>query len=188
MNTLDVDIWSDVSCPWCAIGYAQFTRALELVADDIAVTVRWMPFELAPDLPPEGRSQAEHLGEIYGHTSEGVAGMREEIEAKAEAAGFPLAFAGEGEPPEAMMWNTNAAHRLLRWALAWKGPEVQTTFKLALFEAHFRQRRNISDPPCWPKSPDRFRTFGTKVRWRPWQMIPSAWQCGSRNSAVARAD
>lgn len=146
MNTLDVDIWSDVSCPWCAIGYAQFARALELVADDVAVTVRWMPFELAPDLPPDGRSQAEHLGEVYGRTPEEVAVVREDIEAKAAAVGFPLAFAGEGEPPEAMMWNTNAAHRLLRWALAWKGPEVQTALKLALFDAHFRHRRNISDP------------------------------------------
>lgn len=146
MKSLEVDIWSDVSCPWCAIGYAQFAKALELVADEVAVTLRWMPFELAPDMPPEGRSQAEHLGEVYGRTPDEVAAVREEIEARAEALDCPLAYAGEGEPPTAMMWNTFAAHRLLRWALAWKGPEVQTALKLALFEAHFRHRRNISDP------------------------------------------
>lgn len=142
---LDVDIWSDVVCPWCAIGYAQFARAREMVADDVTVTVRWMPFELAPDMPFEGRSQAAHLGEVYSRTPEQVSAMREEIEAKGAEAGFPLAWEGTGEPPEAMMWNTFDAHKLLRWALAWKGPEVQTALKLALFDAHFRQRRNISD-------------------------------------------
>lgn len=146
MKTLDVDIWSDVSCPWCAIGYARFVRALDLLAEDVAVTVRWMPFQLAPDLPPEGRLQADYLAEVEGRTPEDVAAVLADMEIQAQAAGFPLAYAGEGEPPAAMIWNTSAAHRLLRWALAWKGPQVQTALKLALFTAHFRHRRNISDP------------------------------------------
>jgi predicted DsbA family dithiol-disulfide isomerase len=146
MNRLDVDIWSDVVCPWCAIGYAQFANALERLAGEIAVTVRWMPFELAPDMPPEGRLQAEHLGAVYSRTPEQVEAMRADIEAAGEAAGCSLAWTGEGEAPPAMMWNTFAAHLLLRWALAWKGPEVQTALKLALFDAYFRHRRNISDP------------------------------------------
>jgi predicted DsbA family dithiol-disulfide isomerase len=44
-----------------------------------------------------------------------------------------------------MMWNTFAAHKLLRWALAEAGPEAQTRLKVALLEAHFQQRCNISD-------------------------------------------
>jgi len=44
-----------------------------------------------------------------------------------------------------MMWNTFDAHKLLRWALAVGGPEVQTRLKLALFKAHFQRRRNVSD-------------------------------------------
>ena len=45
-----------------------------------------------------------------------------------------------------MMWNTFAAHKLLLWTLATEGPEVQTRLKRALFDVHFQQRRNVSDP------------------------------------------
>ena len=54
-------------------------------------------------------------------------------------------YAGEGEPPPAMMWNTFEAHKLLRWALATAGPDAQTRLKVALLEAHFQKRRNVSD-------------------------------------------
>src|SRR4029079_7177643 len=57
----------------------------------------------------------------------------------------PMDYAGEGEEPPAMMWNTFEAHKLLRWALAEAGPEAQTRLKLALLRAHFQQRRNVSD-------------------------------------------
>ncbi len=146
MTQLEVDIWSDVMCPWCAVGYAQFAKAMEMIADDVNVTISWMPFELDPGAPPEGSKALEHFAEKYGYSLEEAAAKRDEVEARAEAAGFPIAYAGEGEPPEAMRWNTFDAHKLLRWALAWKGPDVQTALKLALFEAHFRERRNISDP------------------------------------------
>jgi len=146
MSELEVDIWSDVMCPWCAVGYAQFAKAVEMVADEVQVTIRWMPFELDPEAPAEGSKALEHFAEKYGYSLEEAAAALDTVEAKAQEAGFPIAYAGEGEPPEAMRWNTFAAHKLLRWALAWKGPEAQTTLKLALFKAHFRERRNISDP------------------------------------------
>ena len=44
-----------------------------------------------------------------------------------------------------MMWNSFDAHRLLAWVLDHQGVEAQTTLKLALFAAHFNERRNISD-------------------------------------------
>ena len=56
-----------------------------------------------------------------------------------------MTYSGEGEAPPAMMWNTFEAHKLLRWALATAGPDAQTRLKVALLEAHFQQRRNISD-------------------------------------------
>ena len=145
MTALDIDIWSDVMCPWCAIGYTQFAKAVEELGSELDVTVRWMPFELNPDAPPEGKSQAGHIAEVYNRTPEEVAAMRAQLEQAAERAGFPLDYTGEGEPPEAMMWNTRAAHKLLRWALAEAGPEAQTRLKLALFRAHFQQRRDVSD-------------------------------------------
>jgi predicted DsbA family dithiol-disulfide isomerase len=145
MNTVSVDIWSDVMCPWCAIGYTQFAKAIELLKDDLAVEIRWMPFELNPDVPPEGKDQAKHLADLYGRSPEQIAAMRAQLQAAAERAGFAMAWDGEGEEPAAMMWNTFDAHKLLRWALAEGGPEAQTRLKVALLKAHFQQRRNVSD-------------------------------------------
>ena len=104
-----------------------------------------MPFELNPDLAPEGKLQDQHLAEVYGRSTEEIAAMRAQMQATAARAGFPMDYAGEGEPPPAMMWNTFEAHKLLRWALADSGPEAQTRLKVALLEAHFQQRRNVGD-------------------------------------------
>ena len=145
MAKVAVDIWSDVMCPWCAVGYTQFAKAVDQLEGELDVEVRWMPFELNPDLPPEGRSQDEHLARVYGRSADEVAAMRAQMHATAARAGFPMDYAGEGEEPPAMMWNTFAAHKLLRWALAEQGPEAQTRLKLALLKTHFQQRRNVSD-------------------------------------------
>jgi predicted DsbA family dithiol-disulfide isomerase len=145
MPKVAVDIWSDVMCPWCAVGYTQFAKAVEALEGELEVEVRWMPFELNPDLPPEGKEQATHLAEVYGRPAEEVAGMRTQMQATAARAGFPMDYVGEGEEPPAMMWNTFEAHKLLRWALAEHGPEAQSRLKLALLKAHFQQRRNVAD-------------------------------------------
>ena len=145
MKQLAVDVWSDVMCPWCAVGWTQFAKAVDELEGEIAVEVRWMPFELNPDLPPEGKEQASHLAEVYGRSPEEVAAMRAQMQATAARVGFPMEWAGEGEEPPAMMWNTFGAHKLLRWALAERGPETQSCLSEALFRAHFQQRRNVSD-------------------------------------------
>ena len=145
MKKLSVDVWSDVMCPWCAVGWTQFAKAMRAVEGEIEVDARFMPFELNPDLPAEGKDQQKHLAEVYRRTPEEVAGMRAQLHAAAERAGFPMAWEGEGEEPAAMMWNTFEAHKLLRWALAEAGPEAQARLKVALLKAHFQQRRNISD-------------------------------------------
>jgi predicted DsbA family dithiol-disulfide isomerase len=61
-------------------------------------------------------------------------------------AGYSFRYTGEGEVPPAWMWNTFLAHKLLAHALAGYGAEVQTGLKLALFDAHFQRRLNVSDP------------------------------------------
>ena len=104
-----------------------------------------MPFELNPDMPPEGKPQDRHLAEVYGRSPEEVAAMRAQMQVTAARAGFPMDYTGEGEEPPAMMWNTFEAHKLLRWALAEGGPDAQTRLKVALLKAHFQQRRNVSD-------------------------------------------
>ncbi|MEO6153284.1 MAG: DsbA family oxidoreductase [Croceibacterium sp.] len=146
MKTLSVEVWSDVMCPWCAVGWTQFAKAADQLArEGIVIEARFMPFELNPDAPAEGKDQATHLAEVYGRSPEDVAAMREQMHATAARAGFPMDYTGAGEAPAAMMWNTFQAHELLRWALAAHGPAAQVRFKIALLKAHFQQRRDVGD-------------------------------------------
>jgi predicted DsbA family dithiol-disulfide isomerase len=144
-SAVDVQVWSDVMCPWCAIGYAQYAKALKELDGEVEVTTRWMPFELNPDLPPEGKDQRQHLAEVYQRSPQDVAAMRAQMQARAEQAGFAMQWTGEGEEPAAWMWNTFDAHKLLRWALAVHGPDAQSRLSEALFRAHFQQRRPIGE-------------------------------------------
>ncbi len=144
-----VDIWSDVMCPWCLVGWRSFAEGVRLAGRDVEVTIRWMPFELNPQMPPEGKLQAEHLAKTYNRSEDEIAAMRAELEGAAERVGFPISWQGQnengGEEPPAMMWNTFDCHKLLRWALAAYGPAEQTKLKETMFAAHFQQRRNMAD-------------------------------------------
>ena len=51
-DRLTIDIYSDVMCPWCAIGYAQLEKALARLDGEIEAEVRWRPFELNPGVSP----------------------------------------------------------------------------------------------------------------------------------------
>jgi predicted DsbA family dithiol-disulfide isomerase len=141
-----IDIYSDVMCPWCVIGYKQLQSGLAQLAGEIEAELRWLPFELNPQISPEGEGQAEHIARKYGRTPEQVESNRAQLHAIGARAGYSFAYAGGGEAPPAMMWNTFAAHKLLKWALVEHGAEVQNRLKLALFDAHFQQRRRIGDP------------------------------------------
>lgn len=142
---LTIDIYSDIMCPWCLIGYGQLTKALGELEGEIAAEIRWRPFELNPDMPAGGEEQEAHLQRKYRRPAEEGARLRGQMKAIAEGAGVSLSFEGEGEAPPAMMWNTRDCHKLLAFALEQAGPEAQTALKLALFKAHFNHRRNLGD-------------------------------------------
>jgi predicted DsbA family dithiol-disulfide isomerase len=142
---LTIDIYSDVMCPWCIIGYAQLQKGLALLEGEVEAEVRWLPFELNPDMPQEGEGQSEHIARKYGRTTQEAESNRERLVEIGDRAGYSFAYAGEGAPPPAMMWNTFAAHKLLKWALIEAGADKQTELKRALFDAHFQQRRNVGD-------------------------------------------
>ena len=142
---ITIDIYSDVMCPWCLIGYGQLTKALDQLDGEIEAQLRWRPFELNPDMPQQGEEQEAHLQRKYRRSAEEGAAVRGQMKSIADSAGVSLSYEGSGEAPPAMMWNTRAAHKLLTWALEEAGPKVQTDLKLALFRAHFNERRNVSD-------------------------------------------
>ena len=140
-----IDIWSDVMCPWCIIGYKQLQTGLATLAGEIEAEVRWHAFELNPDMPAEGEDSAAHVQRKYGRSPAEAAAGRERMSSIADAAGYSFRYTGEGDAPTARMRNSFLAHKLLTHTLAAHGPEAQTRLKLALFDAHFQQRRDVSD-------------------------------------------
>ena len=146
---LTIDIWSDVMCPWCLVGYGKLTKGLALLEGEIEADIRWHAFELNPDMPAQGEERSAHIARKYGRTIEQARGAQDQMRQAAIDAGVSLDYSGaqdaSGEAPPAMMWNTFDAHKMLIWALESKGPDVQMKLKLALFDAHFGQRRNLGN-------------------------------------------
>jgi predicted DsbA family dithiol-disulfide isomerase len=135
---LEVDIVSDVVCPWCIIGYKQLMKALAALPGQFDVTLRWHPFELNPHMPEDGQDLREHLAQKYGTTPAQSQGARARLTALGSALGFTFDYF-EGM----RIVNTFRAHQLLHWA-AEQGR--QTELKLALFEAFFTRREDVNDP------------------------------------------
>ena len=62
---LRIDIVSDVVCPWCIIGYKQVQKALGSLDENIEAEIWWHPFELNPQMVPEGQDIGEHIKQKY---------------------------------------------------------------------------------------------------------------------------
>jgi len=140
LKTLKIDFVSDVVCPWCVVGLGGLTTALEtLKGEGVAADITFQPFELNPQMAPEGENIVEHIGKKYGSTPEQSAQNREMIRARAAEVGFDMKMG-----PDSRIWNTFDAHRLLHWAHE-TAPEKQEALKRALFTAHFTENRNLTD-------------------------------------------
>lgn len=143
---LSIDIVSDVMCPWCIIGWLKFEQVMAHFAGRLDFRVQWHPFELNPDMPPEGEDAAEHVMRKYGISAEQSRANTGQLASVAAELGFAF-----NRGPEFRMRNSFDAHRLLTWAGALEEPEqvaatgVQTMLKLALFRAHFTDNRDVSD-------------------------------------------
>lgn len=135
-----IDIVSDIVCPWCIIGYKQVEKALDLVGDDISAEIVWQPFELNPNMPPEGQDIAEHVAQKYGATPESSAKTRSHMAALGESLGFTF-----NNAPDKRIYNTFQGHILLHWALEQGGAEAQMALKMALFTAYFQDNQDVSD-------------------------------------------
>jgi predicted DsbA family dithiol-disulfide isomerase len=120
-------------------------KALAELEGEITAQIRWRPFELNPQMPAEGEKQEAHLQRKYRRSAEEGAALRGQMKAIADGAGVSLSYEGEGDAPPAMMWNTRDCHKLLALALEEAGPEAQTALKLALFRAHFNERRSLGN-------------------------------------------
>ncbi len=65
MNKVEIDVVSDVMCPWCLIGKRRLEKALTML-DGIEVEVRWRPYQLDSTLPEEGKDRQQYLEDKFG--------------------------------------------------------------------------------------------------------------------------
>lgn len=132
---LRIDFVSDVACPWCVVGLRSLLKALDETG--AMGEIHLQPFELNPDMPPEGENTAEHVAKKYGSTPERSNAAREVIKSHGAALGFTFNYG-----PESRIWNTFDAHRLLHWAeLEGQG----LALKESLFKLNFTDQRSTSD-------------------------------------------
>jgi predicted DsbA family dithiol-disulfide isomerase len=129
---LDIAFVSDVACPWCAIGLASLDEALARVGNDVEATVKVEPFELNPDMGPEGAELATYISRKYGRTPEQIAQVQAMIRERGAEVGFAFG-------PRKHVWNTLDAHRMLHWAQL-EGRALE--LKRALLRAYHGEGRN----------------------------------------------
>jgi predicted DsbA family dithiol-disulfide isomerase len=132
---LKIDFVSDVVCPWCAIGLKSLEQALQRLDGQVAAQLHFQPFELNPQMTPEGEDVAEHLAHKYGSTPEQMAKNQEGIRQRGAALGFTFNM-----DKRSRIYNTFDAHRLLHWA---ELEGKQHALKLALLEAYFGKGENV---------------------------------------------
>ena len=106
---LRVDFVSDVTCPWCVIGLHALEQAMSRLQGVVEVDLQLQPFELNPDMPPQGEAIVDYVARKYGSTPEELAQRQEQIRARGAEVGFDFGTRDR-------VYNTFDAHRLLRWA------------------------------------------------------------------------
>lgn len=130
-----LDIFSDPVCPWCYLGKANLDRALE-AAPEHPFRIEWHPFQLNPEMPPEGVDKRQYLAARFGG-AEQVDAIHDRLRQIARQNGVDL----DPDVPKRIP-NTLDAHRLIHWA----GIEGrQTPVVSALFRAYWKEGRDIGN-------------------------------------------
>lgn len=134
-EVLQIDIVSDVVCPWCIVGFKQLEKAIEQTG--VSAAIKWHPFELNPDMAAEGENLREHIMRKYGSTAEQSQAARERLTDVGKGLGFDFHFTDDMR-----MVNTFKAHQLIHWA----GPQGREhQLKMALFQAYFQERKDLNN-------------------------------------------
>lgn len=135
---MQVEIWSDIACPWCLVGTARFERAVEETGIDVDVVYR--SFELDPNVPTGGDAPplVDYLARKFGDR-----GRVQAAHARLTQAGSELGIDFRWSIMRRA--NTFDAHRLLAWALRTEGAPVQRSLKKAILRAYFTEGADVSD-------------------------------------------
>src|SRR3954470_19130283 len=133
---LVIEIASDVICPWCYIGKRRLDKALAMLDGEVKTEIRWLPFQLNPDMPKQGIARAEYRKAKFGSV-ERARGLDARVAAEGQGQGINFAFDRMQRTP-----NTVAAHQLIDLA---QKQGHGTPVVEALFRAYFEEARNIGD-------------------------------------------
>ncbi|MEX1163687.1 MAG: DsbA family oxidoreductase [Nitriliruptor sp.] len=137
---MQVEIWSDVVCPWCAVGRARFQQALADFAHADEVEIRWRSFELDPSAPRLREvSQRDHLATKYRRTPDEAQAMLDQMTATAAEVGLEFRF------DRARAGNTLDAHRLLHLAFERGGSALQDAVKDRFLTGYLRDGEPIGE-------------------------------------------
>jgi len=136
-NKIQLDIVSDVVCPWCIIGYKNLQTAIDELDVADKIELQWQPFELNPNMPAEGQDLREHVAEKYGSSREDSDKSRINISQRGAEVGFTFNFFEKMK-----IVNTRDAHILLEYAYE---HGKQTELKIALFTAAFTDQKDVSN-------------------------------------------
>lgn len=134
---MTIDVYADIACPWCYLGRARLKEALAR-RDDLDVTLRWRPFQLQPNMPPEGHDFREVLEQKFGDWRQ-VQQMFDRLRTLGAEMDLTFDFDGIEVAP-----NTADAHRLILWTEDEHGEEAGDAMATRLFRAYFSEGRNIS--------------------------------------------
>lgn len=138
-TALRIDFVSDIACPWCAVGLASLQQALAQLEGEVSATMHFQPFELNPQMPPEGENSTEHIAHKYGITPTQIHENREALRERGAAVGFSFTT-----DDDSRIHNTFDAHRLLHWA-GTLGPAQQLTLKQRLLQAQFGEGADVGE-------------------------------------------
>ena len=139
MSPLSIDIVSDVVCPWCYVGKRRLEAALAQRGNDHAPTqVRWLAFQLNPDIPACGIDRRSYLERKFGGP-ERAKQIYARIMAAGDEVGIPFDFERIARQP-----NTVNAHRLIAWAQD-LDPNAADALIERLFRAYFVDGIDIGD-------------------------------------------
>lgn len=131
---IQIDIFSDVVCPWCLIGKTRLEQALARFGQPVAI--RWQPFELNPDMPKEGVERNEYRVQKFG-SLERSQELDANIQSIGDAEGIPFRFERMQRTP-----NTFDAHRLI-WLAGQQDRQEEIVDRL--FRAYFTNGEDVGD-------------------------------------------
>jgi len=132
---MDIDIYSDVICPWCYVGKRRVEKALSLLDGSIRAKVRWRPFQLNPTMPKEGMERVAYLTAKFGSEEAYARVVEEQVSAAGSGEHLSFAFEKISRTP-----NTFLAHRLI-WYSEQQG--CQNELVEVLFKSYFQEGADI---------------------------------------------